>query len=149
MCTFATRLVSLLLLLTVSAPNAVAQEADEETVVRRASESWDVIRTYFDPPASFANEFSAHRSPLLFDNGSDVHTAADWKRRRTELLDRWTKMSSEPTSIPPHHSQMSSVHIVLRCCLTTDQMFTRLLTGSVAGPSCLIDGRSYSGNGPR
>ena len=92
MCTFATRLVSLLLLLTVSAPNAVAQEADEETVVRRASESWDVIRTYFDPPASFANEFSAHRSPLLFDNGSDVHTAADWKRRRTELLDRWTKL---------------------------------------------------------
>jgi len=49
----------------------------------------EMIAPYFKPPAQLAADFGAYRSPLLFDDGSKVKTAADWKRRREEILAYW------------------------------------------------------------
>ncbi|MBN2559472.1 MAG: prolyl oligopeptidase family serine peptidase [Phycisphaerae bacterium] len=47
------------------------------------------IRPFFEPPAAFAGDFGAYRSPLTFDDGSPVETAADWPKRREEILATW------------------------------------------------------------
>jgi hypothetical protein len=47
------------------------------------------IRPFFEPPAAFADDLGAYRSPLTFDDGSPVETAADWPRRREEILATW------------------------------------------------------------
>lgn len=44
---------------------------------------------FFRPPAEYANDFGEYRSPLKFYDGSEVKTAEDWQRRRSEILDRW------------------------------------------------------------
>jgi hypothetical protein len=41
------------------------------------------------PPAQFEGQFGSYRSPLLFADGSRVRTAADWPRRRAEILSQW------------------------------------------------------------
>ena len=43
------------------------------------------------PPAKVEATLGAFRSPLLFDDGSRVASAADWPRRRDEILRAWTK----------------------------------------------------------
>lgn len=43
----------------------------------------------FAPPAEFAGKLGDYRSPLLFDDGTPVRTAEDWKRRRDEILKAW------------------------------------------------------------
>ncbi|MEO2016874.1 MAG: sialidase, partial [Fuerstiella sp.] len=104
MSTFASRLVGTLVLLTITLSYAGAQNDAAKTVATHASESWDAIRTHFDPPAAFANDFGPQRSPLLFDDGSIVHSPADWNRRRIELLDQWTKLLGQwpPLITQPH-----------------------------------------------
>jgi len=54
-----------------------------------ASESWKKISPYFTSPAEYAGKLGDYRSPLLFDDGSRVTTAADWPRRRQEILADW------------------------------------------------------------
>ena len=53
------------------------------------SEAWKKIAPYFTPPAEYAGKLGAFRSPLQFDDGTRVTTAADWSRRRQEILDQW------------------------------------------------------------
>ena len=48
--------------------------------------AWEKIAAAFKPPAEFADDFGAYRSPLKFDDGTPVRTAADWPRRRQEIL---------------------------------------------------------------
>ena len=43
------------------------------------------------PPATLSNNLGSYRSPLRFENGSLVKSAADWTRRRSEILASWTK----------------------------------------------------------
>jgi dienelactone hydrolase len=43
----------------------------------------------YEPPAEFAGELGDYRSPLKFADGSAVKSAADWPRRRKEILDKW------------------------------------------------------------
>src|SRR5207253_1018971 len=43
----------------------------------------------FQPPAELAADFGTYRSPLKFDDGTAVRTAADWKKRRAEILNYW------------------------------------------------------------
>ncbi|MDQ3623862.1 MAG: sialidase [Verrucomicrobiota bacterium] len=43
----------------------------------------------FEPPAEFADQFGAYRSPLKFYDGTPVKTPADWARRREEIRQRW------------------------------------------------------------
>lgn len=47
------------------------------------------IAPFFKPPAELAKDFGPYRSPLLFDDGNPVRTAADWSKRRKEILAYW------------------------------------------------------------
>jgi dienelactone hydrolase len=51
--------------------------------------AWSKFAAYFSPPAPFAGKFGDYRSPLLFDDGTPVKAAADWPRRREEILKKW------------------------------------------------------------
>ena len=54
--------------------------------------AWDNISPFFQPPAEFAGRLSTNRSPLLFDSGERVTNAADWPRRRAEILKTWYEL---------------------------------------------------------
>ncbi len=56
---------------------------------------WSKIERFFTPPAEFATPDAKLRSPLLFDDGSRVKTAADWSRRRAEIIKDWTQLIGE------------------------------------------------------
>lgn len=49
----------------------------------------DKLAPFFRPPEEFAKDFGNYRSPLKFDDGSPVKTAADWPKRREEILKTW------------------------------------------------------------
>ena len=57
--------------------------------------AWERIKPYFSPPSEFANDFGPYRSPLKFDDGTDVKTPQDWQRRRQEILAYWHKQMGE------------------------------------------------------
>ena len=48
------------------------------TVPVLADEPPAKIAPFFKPPAEFWKDFSGYRSPLKFDDGTDVKTADDW-----------------------------------------------------------------------
>jgi hypothetical protein len=54
-----------------------------------AEEPAQRLAPYFRPPPEFANDLGPYRSPLRFDDGTPVKTAADWPRRRQEILKYW------------------------------------------------------------
>jgi hypothetical protein len=47
------------------------------------------LAPFFRPSAELANDLGAYRSPLKFADGTPVKTAADWPRRRAEILKTW------------------------------------------------------------
>ncbi|AMV26970.1 Acetyl xylan esterase (AXE1) [Gemmata sp. SH-PL17] len=51
--------------------------------------------SYFKPPKELANDLGRYRSPLKFDDGTDVKTAADWKKRREEIRKYWHAQMGE------------------------------------------------------
>lgn len=55
----------------------------------RAADLPAALAPYFQPPAELAGEFGGYRTPLKFDDGTPVRTAADWARRRGEILKYW------------------------------------------------------------
>jgi dienelactone hydrolase len=64
------------------------------------TEAWQKLAPYFSPPPEYAGKIGPYRSPLLFDDGSEVKTAADWPRRRAEILAKWeTVMGKWPAII--------------------------------------------------
>jgi hypothetical protein len=50
---------------------------------------WDLIAPLFKVPARFVDQLGQYRSPLMFPDGTPVRTAADWERRRQQLLAEW------------------------------------------------------------
>ncbi len=48
-----------------------------------------IIAPHFTPPAEFAHDFGDYRSPLKFDDGRIVKSAAEWPARRAEILKSW------------------------------------------------------------
>ena len=48
-----------------------------------------VLQPCFQPPADLAGKMGAFRSPLVFDDGTRLTRAADWPRRRAEILTYW------------------------------------------------------------
>jgi predicted amidohydrolase YtcJ len=60
--------------------------------------AWQRIAPYFIPPPEYAGSLGTFRSPLLFDDGTQVRTASDWPRRRREILDGWRAVTG---SWPP------------------------------------------------
>ena len=51
--------------------------------------AWARIAPLFRVPERFAGKLGPYRSPLLFDDGSPVRSAAEWPRRRAEILAAW------------------------------------------------------------
>lgn len=56
-----------------------------------AGPAWEAIAPFFAPPAELAGQLGSYRSPLLFKDGSRVKSAADWPRRRAEILREWNE----------------------------------------------------------
>jgi gamma-glutamyltranspeptidase/glutathione hydrolase len=50
---------------------------------------WKKLEPFAKPPEEFAGKFGSYRSPLKFADGSSVRSAADWPKRRDELLATW------------------------------------------------------------
>lgn len=60
--------------------------------LRAASpETWPPaeLRDFFRPPAALSGDFGSYRSPLIFDDGRVVRSAADWPARRREIVQAW------------------------------------------------------------
>ncbi len=66
--------------------------AEEAPTNKPAGPAWERIAPYFEPPAEFAAKYGDYRSPLRFDDGRSVESAADWQKRRTELLAKWRNL---------------------------------------------------------
>jgi hypothetical protein len=56
------------------------------------------LKPVFHPPAAYANDYGAYRTPLKFEDGREVKSKADWKKRRKEILSAW---SAEMGAWPP------------------------------------------------
>lgn len=58
-------------------------------------DAWQLLKPHFEVPDQFANDFGDFRSPLIFNDGSKVETAADWPKRRAEILEQWRQLLGE------------------------------------------------------
>src|SRR5436190_21746250 len=47
------------------------------------------LAPFFRPPPELAKDLGKYRSPLLFEDGMAVRSAADWVKRRREILKAW------------------------------------------------------------
>lgn len=54
-----------------------------------ADSAWALIAPHCQPPPEFTGQFGEYPSPLRFEDGSPVRSAADWPRRREEILRAW------------------------------------------------------------
>jgi hypothetical protein len=77
--------IGMALWLTSGIPSVKPGRGDE------SSRAWDKISTHFEPPEDWAGKLGEYRSPLRFDDGEPVRSAADWSRRRKEILEYWTR----------------------------------------------------------
>ena len=50
---------------------------------------WQKLDKHSQAPAEWAGKYGEYRSPLQFDDGTRVQSAADWARRRQEIQKRW------------------------------------------------------------
>jgi hypothetical protein len=78
------RTVSLTLLALLSLALTAGPKVHGET-----NTAWQRIAPFFQPPPDRATQFGSSRSPLLFRDGSRATSAADWARRRLEILEEW------------------------------------------------------------
>ncbi|MFA5189353.1 MAG: sialidase [Verrucomicrobiia bacterium] len=51
--------------------------------------AWKSLAPFFEPPQEYATPSKAYRSPLRFNDGQLLASAADWPRRRAEILKQW------------------------------------------------------------
>ncbi len=65
------------------------------SVSTAAADPWSVLAPHAGPPADFKPDPTPWRDPLIFNDGSRVATAADWQRRRAEILGDWQKLLGE------------------------------------------------------
>lgn len=59
---------------------------------RGAESASSKLAPFFTPPAELANGFGAFKSPLGFNDGRTVRSAADWQERRREILADWHRL---------------------------------------------------------
>src|SRR5256885_16873437 len=83
----------LCLVLNFATPAAPAPLLTRPPAVRQPAEGgrlgWETLERFCQPPSQFAGQFGGYRSPLLFNDGTPVKSAADWPRRRAEILRQW------------------------------------------------------------
>lgn len=52
---------------------------------------WRQIEPFTHAPAEFAGKLGPYRTPLKFDDGSEVKSPDDWPRRRQEIFEKWQR----------------------------------------------------------
>ncbi len=57
---------------------------------RLHAQSDEAYAAIYQPPVEYANQLGVYRSPLIFEDGTRVQSAAEWPRRRAEILRHWT-----------------------------------------------------------
>ena len=67
----------------------IARAGVENSALPQALHPW------FSPPADVAGDLGEFRNPLLFNDGSEVRTAAEWAKRREEILRTWHGLMGE------------------------------------------------------
>jgi gamma-glutamyltranspeptidase len=67
----------------------VPMAADASDLQASREALWKKLEPFAQPPEEFAGKFGSYRSPLKFADGADVKSAADWPRRRDEILKAW------------------------------------------------------------
>jgi hypothetical protein len=80
--------VVLAIVILVSTPPPVCRGEDRPAADSEHS-SWTEIAPFFAPPAKWEGELGGYRSPLQFADGSMVRSAAQWPKRRAEILAQW------------------------------------------------------------
>jgi len=58
-------------------------------------DGWKRIEKYFTPPAEYAGKVGPYQSQFFFDDGSKVKNAADWQKRRVEILAKWHRVMGD------------------------------------------------------
>src|SRR5215468_7374861 len=82
-----------ILVLSCAAVTAAGPTTSPEEATRR-------LAPFFRPPPEFADDLGKYRSPLLFEDGKPVRSAADWLKRRQEILKDWhDRMGAWPALI--------------------------------------------------
>lgn len=70
--------------------HAIGQDKPSNKEMRTAI--WEKIAPFFSPPKEFSGKFGIYRSPLKFYDGHEVKNKKDWKKRRAEILQRWSDL---------------------------------------------------------
>ena len=83
-------LVAAIAFAVLESPDACRAQTEPSTSA--ATSGWESIAPHFSPPAEFDGQLGEYRSPLRFSDGSAVETAAEWKRRRAEILREWHEL---------------------------------------------------------
>jgi len=73
--------------LTLCFPGSLLADSGDATAAWPAE-----LKPAFEPPSEFANQFGHYRSPLIFQDGTAVKSAADWPKRREEIRRRWQEI---------------------------------------------------------
>ena len=103
--------ILIFVLVVVAAPVATAPASatdkspnlSDDKALRDRSEIPKLIESSFTPPPELADEFGAYKSLLTFRDGTPVKTAADWQKRRKEILAEWRSLTGswpEPIEKP-------------------------------------------------
>jgi hypothetical protein len=89
-----TTLLTLMLSPFVSAVAHAAEPSESASLIRPP------LLKFFEPPADIPPG-KEYRSPLVFADGTPVRTAADWQKRRAEILAAWHgRMGAWPPLLP-------------------------------------------------
>jgi pimeloyl-ACP methyl ester carboxylesterase len=86
----------LLILLLIA---AAAGDAGAQAVRDRKAVPPPDLAPFFRPSPEYANDYGTYRSPLKFDDGREVKTAADWSKRREEILRYWHGKLGRPPEL--------------------------------------------------
>jgi Protein of unknown function (DUF1593)/REJ domain/Esterase FrsA-like len=68
------------------------------------NDAWSLLAPHFQPPPEFAGKLGGFRSPLRFDDGAPVASAADWPRRRQEIQRAWHELMGPWPKVIEHPS---------------------------------------------
>lgn len=60
-----------------------------QVAVAQKSDLYQELHPYFYPPDSLKGDFGNFRSPLIFNDGKEVKTSKQWKKRKKEIKADW------------------------------------------------------------
>lgn len=70
-----------------------SERGQGQIVPRHSAEAvWKEIAPFFSVPQPYEGKYGEYRSPLKFYDGQPVRTPDDWKKRREEILLKWSEI---------------------------------------------------------